>query len=431
MADLFKSQDLNKSLSNEEFIDKYFKEITDYNAVYNKLYEDILHKVMYHINSNVLSDTNITDRSEPRKSKKSVESEELISNLKTEVEFLRNEIREKNELIKTLSLRENCQRNIFIPETNLSVTSAVDATHSNSKNVINDSVNGFNDVDSQLITIRKQKHLLYNDLKKKQKAKDKKRKSVVCDGTKKSVFIIGDSMLNGVYESQIKDENFDVQLKCFSWAKVADVSDKLGDFIEQKPDCIILHVGTNNSPNMSSNEIIDEILTVKHRIEKEAPETKVVISAPIVRTDNGKAALTIRNIIKHLQQLGIEIINNENINHKDLGRKGLHLPKYGKSKFAKNLKSKLNKLFWCEKGEVIDQPTALSNFCTIESKFQNNVLLGHLNVNSIRHKLHDLFSLTECNFDVLCIAETKHDSSFPNKQFEIKRYKTPFRLDIT
>ena len=269
----------------------------------------------------------------------------MISNLKTEVEFLRNEIREKNELIKTLSLRENCQRNIFIPETNLSVTSAVDATHSNSKNVINDSVNGFNDVDSQLITIRKQKHLLYNDLKKKQKAKDKKRKSVVCDGTKKSVFIIGDSMLNGVYESQIKDENFDVQLKYFSGAKVADVSDKLGDFIEQKPDCIILHVGTNNSPNMSSNEIIDEILTVKHRIEKEAPETKVVISAPIVRTDNGKAALTIRNIIKHLQQLDIEIINNENINHKDLGRKGLHLPKYGKSKFAKNLKSKLNKLF--------------------------------------------------------------------------------------
>ena len=343
MADT--SQDLNKSLSNEEFIDQYFKEVTDYNAVYNKLYEDILHKVMYHINSNVLSDTNITDRSEPRKSKKSVESEELISNLKTEVEFLRNEIREKNELIKTLSLRENCQRNIFIPETNLSVTSAVDATHSNSKNVINDSGNGFNDVDSQLITIRKQKHLLYNDLKKKQKAKDKKRKSVVCDGTKKSVFIIGDSMLNGVYESQIKDENFDVQLKYFSGAKVADVSDKLGDFIEQKPDCIILHVGTNNSPNMSSNEIIDEILTVRHRIEKEAPETKVVISAPIVRTDNGKAALTIRNIIKHLQQLDIEIINNENINHKDLGRKGLHLSKYGKSKFAKNLKSKLNKLF--------------------------------------------------------------------------------------
>ena len=152
-------------------------------------------------------------------------------------------------------------------------------------------------------------------------------------------------MLNGVYESQIKDENFDVQLKYFSGAKVADVSDKLGDFIEQKPDCIILHVGTNNSPNISSNEIIDEILTVKHRIEKEAPETKVVISAPIVRTDNGKAALTIRNIIKHLQQLDIEIINNEDINHKDLGRKGLHLPKYGKSKFAKNLKSKLNKLF--------------------------------------------------------------------------------------
>ena len=107
---------------------------------------------------------------------------------------------------------------------------------------------------------------------------------------------------------------------------------------------IILHVGANNAPNMSSNEIIDEILTLKHRIEKEVPETKVVISAPIARIDNGKAALTIRNIIKHLQQLDIEIINNENINH-NLGRKGLHLSKYDKSKFAKNLKSKLNKLF--------------------------------------------------------------------------------------
>ena len=86
---------------------------------------------------------------------------------------MRNEIREKYELIKTLSLRENCQRNTFIPVTNLSVTNAVDATHSNSKKVINDFFNGFNDVDSQLITIRKQKHLLYNDYKKIKKLKIK------------------------------------------------------------------------------------------------------------------------------------------------------------------------------------------------------------------------------------------------------------------
>ena len=59
------------------------------------------------------------------------------------------------------------------------------------------------------------------------------------------------------------------------------------------------------------------------------------------------------------------------------------------------------------------------------------MLLGYLNVNSIRHKLHDFFSLTKCNFDILCIAETKLESSFQNKQFEIKGYKNPFKLDIT
>ena len=50
----------------------------------------------------------------------------------------------------------------------------------------------------------------------------------------------------------------------------------------------------------------------------------------------------------------------------------------------------------------------------------------------MRNKLKDLLRYTENNFDILCIAESKLDSSFPKSQFKVKGYKyPPFRLDIT
>jgi len=67
----------------------------------------------------------------------------------------------------------------------------------------------------------------------------------------------------------------------------------------------------------------------------------------------------------------------------------------------------------------------------ISEKYKNNVFIGYLNVNSIRNKLTALFSFISSNFDVLAVAESKLDSSFPNSQFEVNGYKTPYRLDIT
>ena len=34
-------------------------------------------------------------------------------------------------------------------------------------------------------------------------------------------------------------------------------------------------------------------------------------------------------------------------------------------------------------------------------------------------------------FDILCIAESKLDSSFPKSQFKRKGYKPPYRLDVS
>lgn len=63
--------------------------------------------------------------------------------------------------------------------------------------------------------------------------------------------------------------------------------------------------------------------------------------------------------------------------------------------------------------------------------YPKNVSLGYININSIRNKLGDLCSIVGNNIDVLCIAETKLDLSFPTAKFMIDGYKKPYRHDVS
>ena len=47
----------------------------------------------------------------------------------------------------------------------------------------------------------------------------------------------------------------------------------------------------------------------------------------------------------------------------------------------------------------------------------NNVTFSYLNIVSIRNKLNELDKIADGNINILCIAETKLDKSFPNSQF--------------
>ena len=59
------------------------------------------------------------------------------------------------------------------------------------------------------------------------------------------------------------------------------------------------------------------------------------------------------------------------------------------------------------------------------------IIISYININSIRNKFHDFVSLLQGSVDVLVIAETKLDSSFPTSQFMIPGYKMPYRLDVS
>ena len=114
--------------------------------------------------------------------------------------------------------------------------------------------------------------------------------------------------------------------------------------LTDKPDLVLLHVGTNNACDMTSNKIVDDLLSLKHRVEKLLPKAKVIISSIITRTDDGKADYTIRKANELLGNLKLNLLDNSNITHKDLGKRGLHLSKTGKIKWARYILEKLKSL---------------------------------------------------------------------------------------
>ena len=63
---------------------------------------------------------------------------------------------------------------------------------------------------------------------------------------------------------------------------------------------------------------------------------------------------------------------------------------------------------------------------------KNNVgrlIIGHLNINSLRNKFEALKNLMQGKVDIFIISETKIDESFPLNQFLIDGFSAPFRLD--
>ena len=59
----------------------------------------------------------------------------------------------------------------------------------------------------------------------------------------------------------------------------------------------------------------------------------------------------------------------------------------------------------------------------------NKIIVGHLNINSLRNKFEALQYIINRNLDIILLSETKLDDSFPSAQFMLKNYVIPYRLD--
>ena len=59
----------------------------------------------------------------------------------------------------------------------------------------------------------------------------------------------------------------------------------------------------------------------------------------------------------------------------------------------------------------------------------HRIIIGHLNVNSIRNKFDTVFDLIQGKIDIFLISETKIDNTFPTSQFKMSGFTRPYRLD--
>ena len=68
---------------------------------------------------------------------------------------------------------------------------------------------------------------------------------------------------------------------------------------------------------------------------------------------------------------------------------------------------------------------------TLPLKYPKNIIIGYINIISIRNKFES-FSMTVKDYlDVLIFSEIKIDSLFPDSQCQILGFKKPLRLDVT
>ena len=93
----------------------------------------------------------------------------------------------------------------------------------------------------------------------------------------------------------------------------------------------------------TSRDILNKLLQLKSFIQEKLPDAEITISTPTLRSDNGKVALTVRQLTNHPINLKIDVHDDRNITGKHLSRRGLHLNQSGSSLLTKNVISKLRK----------------------------------------------------------------------------------------
>ena len=81
----------------------------------------------------------------------------------------------------------------------------------------------------------------------------------------------------------------------------------------------------------------------------------------------------------------------------------------------------------CSDYEEDNDPLQILKKLKIKNLYR--LVIGHLNINSLRNKFESLKYIIKGNLDIIVITETKLDSTFPPQQFAIEGYTLPYRID--
>ena len=158
---------------------------------------------------------------------------------------------------------------------------------------------------------------------------------------KGTTLITGSSIIMGLEENRLR--KYKAKVRPFPGARVDDMYDYLAPLLKKKPSNVIIHIGSNDAPSKSANDIANEIRCLKSFIEQKVPDVKLFVSCPVLRLDNKKANNILRELNILLKSAG-KFVCNDNVDSSCLGRKGLHLNLKGSGRLAINFISLMRRL---------------------------------------------------------------------------------------
>ena len=168
---------------------------------------------------------------------------------------------------------------------------------------------------------------------KESKKDDKKQNE------RKNVVIIGDSILNGLSEQGLRKQH-NVRIRAHSGATSLDIKDHIRPIMRRKPDCVLVHCGTNDLTNKDGIDTIETIKEIISEAKDESPHTTIVLSSLTMRRDHEGMSNKVNELNRSLKKLaneqGIPIIDNNNIDISCLSARKLHLNRKGDSTLARN-----------------------------------------------------------------------------------------------
>ena len=144
-------------------------------------------------------------------------------------------------------------------------------------------------------------------------------------------------MLNGIHAKGMS-KNYRVKVNNFPGGTSATILENIDQLVKSKPDCLIVHAGTNDLAN--GTNLLNQVKKIVKQVKKVSQNTKIVFSSIIIRKDRKNIDKTVSQVNSYLKnhcnQMNIDFIDNGNLKEKHLGQKKLHLNKKGNSILANN-----------------------------------------------------------------------------------------------
>ena len=97
---------------------------------------------------------------------------------------------------------------------------------------------------------------------------------------KKKVVITGDPMLNGIHEKGMS-KNYRVKVNNFPGGTSATILENIDQLVKSKPDCLIIHAGTDDLAN--GTNLLNQAKIIVKKVKKVSQNTEIVFSSIIIR----------------------------------------------------------------------------------------------------------------------------------------------------